>query len=326
MTEDFPAIRRTGIGGRPRLAPGVYTDIPEAEYHADPFAQISLSSGVAKLLISQSPRHAWTAHPRLNPEYVAPDRKQFDLGSAAHAILLDDRPERVAVIDAADYRTKAAKEARAAAVEDGRLPLLEDQYGRTMEMVRAARSQLAKNNDGKVFLEGGSSEITLGWMDHNVMCRARIDRLSADGTIIFDYKTTAASAHPDAYRRTSISLQQSFQAAFYLRGFKECFPCMPPPQWRWIVQEDYPPYALSVLAPDAAALDIAYNDVDLALSIWRECIRDGDWPCYPSVTATLETPPWEITRAETIKSKLGGRGAHDPQAIRDLIYNWQAPI
>lgn len=310
---------------RPLLNHGVHRNIPDQLYHADPFKTISLSSGVAKILITQSPRHAWTAHPRLNPDWRAESAATFDIGKAAHALLLDDGPERVVLIPADDYRTKAAKESRADAIRNGQLPLLVWQYTDAMKMVVAARDQLAANPDGKIFLAGGETELTLGWIDQNVMCRGRLDKLSACGRFIFDYKTTAASAHPDAYRRISISLQQAFQAAFYLRGFRACFPDAPMPEWRWIVQENYPPFALSILKPDAAALEIAQNDVDLALSIWRTCIREDNWPLYPSVTATLETPPWEISRAEMIKAKLGGRGAHDAQAIHDLLYNWQAP-
>src|SRR5262245_50563917 len=68
--------------------PGIY-DIPLAEYLADPCPAPSLSASIAHILLSQSPRHAWEAHPRLNPHYEPEEAEAFDLGTAAHAYLLE---------------------------------------------------------------------------------------------------------------------------------------------------------------------------------------------------------------------------------------------
>lgn len=79
--------------------PGVYPDIPEADYHADPCPTPSLSSSIGKELVNRSPWHAWTKHPRLNPEVEPDNRASFDLGSAAHAFMLADK-QRFKIIDA----------------------------------------------------------------------------------------------------------------------------------------------------------------------------------------------------------------------------------
>ena len=67
--------------------PGLY-DMPEADYHADPCPEPSLSSTLARLMVNRSPRHAWTASPRLNPDHEPVNKETFDVGRAAHAVLL----------------------------------------------------------------------------------------------------------------------------------------------------------------------------------------------------------------------------------------------
>ena len=95
----------------------IHTDIAAAAYHADPAPEPSLSSSVARILVERSPRHAWWAHPRLNPDF-APDRGSdaAAVGSAVHAVALEGEWDRIAFIEAPDWRTKAAKEARSNAL------------------------------------------------------------------------------------------------------------------------------------------------------------------------------------------------------------------
>src|ERR1700677_1036911 len=96
------------------LEQGIFNLSAEA-YHADPCPTASLSSSIAGILLDQSPSHAWLAHPRLNPNYVRESAdSRFDLGSAAHMMLLEQREDRIVRVSADDWRTKAAKEARAA--------------------------------------------------------------------------------------------------------------------------------------------------------------------------------------------------------------------
>src|SRR3979411_2799004 len=71
-----------------RLPVGLHFDVQAADYHADPCERPSLSSSIAKILIEKTPRHAWTAHPWLNPNFVPKQDSKFDLGSAVHELML----------------------------------------------------------------------------------------------------------------------------------------------------------------------------------------------------------------------------------------------
>src|SRR5687767_13860747 len=182
------------------LAPGIY-DVPADTYHADP-APPSLSASICKLLCQRSPRHAWEAHPALNPEFVRVEEKKFDAGTAAHAMLLDG-DDICEVIDAQDWRTNKAKDARDAARANGKVPLLAGQYEQVQNMVTAARWQLETVDAAPPLLEHGKPEQTLIWQEGDVTCRALVDWLHDDHTAVDDLKTTTGSANPAdwAHRR-----------------------------------------------------------------------------------------------------------------------------
>ena len=122
-------------GMRPRMEPGVY-DLDAAAYHADPCPEPSLSSSIGKLIVGRSPLHAKCAHPRLNPDYQPRESGKFDLGSTVHKLILGKGAEVVA-IEADDWRTKAAKEARDTARGDGKTPMLVGQLERAVLMYEA---------------------------------------------------------------------------------------------------------------------------------------------------------------------------------------------
>ena len=49
----------------PIKEPGLYPNVTAKDYHADCCESVSLNSTIAKILVSQSPKHAWLKHPRL---------------------------------------------------------------------------------------------------------------------------------------------------------------------------------------------------------------------------------------------------------------------
>lgn len=277
------------------LAPGLHTLLAD-DYHRDPCAAPSLSASVASILISASPAHAHAAHPKLNPDLVRTEKAHYDIGTAAHALLLESRPfeDVVEVIDAADWRTNTAKEAALEARDNGRIPLLTHVAEQTQLMVAAARTQLAAHHADPTPLTDGTPEQTIVWQDNGVWCRARIDWLRDDLTAIDDLKTTSRSASPYAYTRALFNVGGDIQAAFYLRGIRAL--TGKSPVFRWIVIETKPPFALSIVSPGPAVLELASSKVDFALNLWRRCLETGTWPAYPPEVAYADLPSWEESR------------------------------
>lgn len=270
------------------LGPGIHA-IPAERYHEDPCEQPSLTSTIARILATDSPLHAWTAHPRLNPAFENTEAGHFDLGTAAHSLLLEGEAN-VEVCDFDSWRTKAAQEQRDAAYEAGKQPLLTHQWVELERMVQAAGKQLEAVNADPVIFAAGHAEQTLIWTEGDVTCRARLDWLHDDNTAIDDYKTTSRSANPESFSRTLFNMGYDVQAAMYLRGL-EALTGMSA-QWRWVVQETTPPYALSVVAMTPQALSLANEKVEYAITRWRECRASGRWPGYPTQVCYAELPGW----------------------------------
>lgn len=305
------------------LGPGIHDAIAADIYHADPCAVPSLSASIAKVMLDQSPRHAWMKHPRLNPHFEKAQKRDFDIGSAAHALMLEGE-EAFVLVEADSYRTKAAQEARDEAYAAGKTPLLARQIDEIHAMVRAARAQIARHEEASEAFDPrlGRPEQTMIWQEGDVTCRSRIDWLPASGNALFDYKTTT-SAHPDDFTRRAYDLGHDVTAAFYLRGLH----ALTGREWRYrfVVQETSPPYALSVCEIEPASLGMAARKVSCAIDLWRWCLAHGAWPGYPSRVAYIQAPPWEEHRwiereeRELMLSDMG-------DDAREFLLNWQAPV
>lgn len=274
------------------VKPGIHAMSAES-YHADPCERPSLSASMAHILCTSSPAHAWVAHPKLNPAFERQDDAKYDVGTVAHALLLQGEDVAV-VVDAPDWRTNAAKEERNAARAAGQIPLLAKHWDEVRAMVAATRQQLDKIDTAPALFADGKPEQTLVWEDDGVMCRARIDWLHDDLSAIDDYKSTKASANPEMWSRTLFGIGADVQAPFYLRGLKALRGANP--EFRYVVQETYPPYALSVVSLSPDVLALADAKVDYALATWRTCLADDTWPAYPTRVCWAELPPWEETR------------------------------
>jgi hypothetical protein len=263
-------------------------------YHADPCPEPSLSCSIAKLLVTRgsTPLHAWFEHPRLNPAYAPEEEQKFDLGKAAHSLMLKD-PQEFEIVDAPDWRTKAAQERREVARIAGKIPLLAHQFKEAQAMVEAADAQLDGHEEGsEFFVEGhGWPERTMIWREGDVWCRARLDWLPEIPKLYPDYKSTSASADPRVWQNAAFANGFDIQASFYCRGLRALG--IDKPEFRFVVQENYAPYALSVIQLSPGLIDLADRKVELAIEIWRACVRDNVWPGYGTHTAHIETRAWD---------------------------------
>lgn len=275
---------------------GIHADISEAAYHADPCPAPSLSSSIARLLLRRSPLHAWHAHPRLNPQ---PDERDgteaSDAGSILHKMLLGKGAD-ITVIDAPDWRTKAAKEAREAAREAGHTPVLKAALAELHDAARDIRHQLQSHPEGCMLFEPGIPEATLIWREGPVWCRARIDYLLHDDRAPpLDLKTTKLSAAPGEWERRLIT-EYAIQCAFYRRGLaalRRATPAM-----RFIVGEQDAPHAVAVMCAAPSLQAWADAEVERAIGLWSRCITRGEWPGYPPHTAHIEAPGWLLSQQE----------------------------
>ena len=237
---------------------------------------------------SQSWRHALA---EVSGEALPEVSPAMDLGTAFHAVLLEG-VAAVEIIEAADFRTKAAREARDAARAAGRVPLLPQTFQDLQAMVTAAKLQLDALEEPMLLLpEAGIAEASIFWTeDGGIECRATPDWLSLDHRMICDLKTTSGSAHPAAFARVLWDKGYGIQEAWYRRAVKRVHGVAA--EFRFIVVETFPPYALSVVSLDPEAQAFADQQVEAGLAEWRRCVETGHWPAYPARVAYAEVPPW----------------------------------
>lgn len=278
---------------------GIYK-ISFDEYLADPCDKPSLSRSTIRDLISKTPRHAFWNHPKLNPDFKAEESEtKFDIGTVAHSIFLEGY--NIAVkIDAEDWRTKSAKEARDNARAQGKVPLLVSQYGDVMAMVSAAHVAL-KESDICIHISDGDSELTYVWREGDTCCRARLDWISKDRTLILDYKTAGRLAHPEEFSRNIVAYGYDIQDSFYRRGVKKIEET--DPTFVFMVQETEAPYLCSFIELDLQFRDMGEQKVKRGLHIWRECMETNRWPDYSGHIYTIEPPSYALASWEYNKLK-----------------------
>lgn len=268
--------------------PGVFEDLPDAVYHSDPVKGGSLSStGARKLLPPSAP--AKFRYDQLHPR--APKR-EFDLGHAAHHLVLGTGPE-LRIIDHDDYRKKAAQQERDAAYADGAVPLLSHEYDQVEDMAAALRADRVASS---VLIAGtGRTELTLVWRDvvTGVMKRSRLDYLrdTLDGrTLVVDYKT-ARSAEPAAISKALGDHGYHQQLDFYVDGVLE-LGLGKNPVPLLVVQEKEPPYLVTVVVIAKSAMDWGGVLNRTATDIYARCLRENNWPGYTTDITAAVLPPY----------------------------------
>ncbi|MCA0452192.1 MAG: PD-(D/E)XK nuclease-like domain-containing protein [Proteobacteria bacterium] len=306
--------------------PGLYHDVPEATYHADPCPEPSLSHSVAVALLDQSPAHARAMHPRLGGESEWDPSSAADIGKAIHAGLTRTSAA-IVVVDAKDWRTNDAKDQRAAAHAAGKVPLLKHQQEAVWDATLNARMQIQKHEIAPDW-KAGRGEVTVVWREtingFSFWCRARIDWLpDGDAPAFYDVKTTTGSADPDMWSRRLFDGGYDVQAAFYRRGLRAVgFKRMR--EARFVVLEQAAPHALSVVALDPQAVHMADEKVERAMELWAACLKRETWPGYPARICYAEAKPWEITKHAERQERARERRELKGDIAAELMH-WQAP-
>lgn len=244
----------------------------------------ALSSGLCNTLLTQSAYHA-----RWQQQHPDNDSTpESDLGTAIHDCLLEG-VDRIAAIDAPDWRTKAAKEAREAARAEGKIPMLAHKVARVEEAVKAAKAFLPTSELAGAF-ESGKPEQTVIWQEDSMLCKARPDWLSDKWHI--SVKTTDGSANPESWiRRQLTPMGYDVALIFYERGLRAHNLNV---QSRILVIEQNPPYGCCVIGLAPSKRDYADGRVERAINVWKKCAASGRYPAYPTETCFAEAQPWEM--------------------------------
>ena len=274
-----------------RLAPEMRDGLPAEAYHADR-TSIS-SSGLRALLAPGCP-----AQFRYEQDQPPAPKKTFDLGHAAHKLVLGEGPELV-VVEGARWDTNVAK-AKIREIRDRKgIPLKQAEFDQVHAMAAALRAHPLA---GPLLAPGtGLAEQSLYWTDPGtgVRCRVRPDWLKQlpDLTLCIDYKT-CADASPVAVSRAIRDHSYHQQDAFYIDGIQAV---LAPDEVRFvfIFQSKTAPYLITVRELHQQDRDIGRARNDRALHIYAECEATGHWPDWTGPTTDIPQigmPTWDTIR------------------------------
>lgn len=277
-------------------APGLY-DMTNEEYHADPVPDGSLSSSGARKILDKTPAHFHydLTHPHHSDA--------FDLGTAAHSMILENDTTGIAVVDAPNWMTKAAKEARDEARAKGLTPLLVKDYEQVVEMA----GQIKLHKEAMFLLSNGTPEKSAFWQhETGVWLRARFDWLPnhrGPGLLLTDYKTSV-SADRFKFAKSAADFGYHQQAAFYIDAAK-ALGLSKDPGMAFVVQEKTAPYLVNVIELDEEAIQTGRALNERAIRIYQQCKTTDTWPGY-RMGDPVPLPKWAIYDAD---NKLGAQAA-----------------
>lgn len=278
----------------------IITGMSADEYHSDPMPTPSLSSSIAHTLISRSPLHAWSQHPRLGGVPREPT-KSLDAGSLIHALLLGAGKE-LAILDVDDFKTKAAREARDAARAEGLLPIKRTD----LDAAEAVAVQLRKRFAEYGLTFEGLKEIVVTWSETaddgtEVLCRGMMDHFARP--VIDDLKS-CRSAHPNACQRHVDGYGYAIQWAAYTSAAAKLYPDLAGRiDMRFVFFELLPPYAVTPVRLSGTFRELGERRWRRAVNTWARCLREKRWPGYVDGWTELEAPPWALS--QDIEQQMG---------------------
>jgi hypothetical protein len=276
-------------GPDPITEPGIY-DMTNEEYHSHRYALSS--SGARKLLAPSCP-----AIFRYEQDHEQPTKKVWDIGNAAHRLVLGDGPE-LRLVDYERWDTKVAKAEVAEARAEGAVPLKRAEYDQVHDMADALRRHPVAS---LLFdPEHGTAERSLFWRDEKtgVMRRARLDWLPnprSGRLIIPDYKT-CRSANPEKLQKDIDEYGYHQQDDWYRSGCHALGIADETSAFVFVCQEKAAPYVITVIEVNATARRIGAARNRRALETFAACAESGYWPGYSDDVVPLALPAWAETR------------------------------
>jgi hypothetical protein len=271
----------------PIRTPMVVDGMPDEVYHRDPVDGGSLSHSGLKTILDVPARFL---HERENGR--AP-KDHFDFGHAAHHYVIGVG-QRIARIDAADWRKTEAKTARVEARARGHVPMLAHDDDRARRMAEAVR---AHRRAGALFdPKRGVAERVFVWFDEEfgVWRRAKFDFLTrtASGRLVgVDYKSTQGKVSPDAIGDAAYKFGYYTQDPYY-RDALRALGLDDDPGFLFVTQEKDAPHLVTVSELDAEAKAWGAMKVRQGLARYADCVETGRFPDYADDIVTVSLPRW----------------------------------
>lgn len=271
---------------------GLIHDMPASDYFdADAFGSTSI-----RLLSDPEISLQEVKHLLEHDEH----KKAYDVGTLAHALILEGGLDHLIVeVDADDYRTKAAREARDSAYAENKIPVNHSEWATMMQPIHGMQAAVYHHDIARDLLTDHDPEVSIFWEQYGVPMKARIDALHQSKGIAVDLKTVR-SARPNDVRKQISDLGYYVQQQHYLNGLKAVtgFDM----DWYFVTVGKEAPHPVSVHKMSPDALEQAQARIEYAIARYKQAQEHG-WTGYTAVYEQQLTP-WERIKNETLEEQL----------------------
>ena len=251
-----------------------------------------LTPSLARTLLAKSPAHARIECPYFFDYTPREPSAAMIEGTIVDEMLIGD-PGRIVVVDAPDWRTKAAKEQRDEATAAGKIPALPETAERCAMLAARLRDALERNG---VDIAVAALKRRLFWRSGNVECSGEPDIVDHGYAppMIIDIKTTTICPTSVNWTRHTASMGYDIQAAAYCEAVDA-------KGFAWLVIETEPPYSVVMHVASSALLRVGQRQWDDAKKLWAECLANNDFPGPEG--GIIDPAPWQTSDEITFTEK-----------------------
>ena len=259
-----------------------------------------LSPTTAKKILNRSPLHAYHGHRLLGGGDDDKPSKAKDTGKILEALIYNASTDDFVVLDFPNFKKKEAQDSRDAVYEAGKVPVLEEDWGRFQVSANLIKQNLI---DQGVVFNGGEYQKKIEWTCDltGANCKGYLDYYK-DG-IIWDLKTCQDAGHAAVWRSIT-NFGYDVQYAAYTDGIESLDPSLlGRSRFIFAFCEVDAPYAVQLYELSERKKDIGRNKWHEAKRQWVNCLESGIWPSYFSGIGIIDAKPWETDFMEQIEIK-----------------------
>ena len=270
------------------------------EMSGDPTEKICLSSSVAKVLVERSPLHAWCKHRLLGGNRQDRTAATED-GKIYETLIFGLQDEKIEVVEAADWRTNAAKDARASIERAGKIAILAPKYAEYANTAGMIKGGMERGG----FVMNGAIQKKLQWEKDGVDCKAYLDHFVRTEGRIDDLKCVA-DASPAAVANHMVKYGYDIQEAAYTEAAETLYPdLIGRVKFTFWFAEKELPYAVQPYTTTGMMKELGRRKWDFAKRVWAGCLSGNVWPGYGEGILSVEAKPWHLQAQEDREGGVG---------------------
>lgn len=280
--------------------PGFYPNMDPVTYFSEPCPSPAFTQSGVKTLLGKTPADFADDHPAINGGMdKAKASAEMLHGDIVHQLALG-KGRGYQIIEAADFRTKVAQEAKQTAIDSGFTPVLAHKYGEGRVQAELLKSRIAETLTflGSKMGHGTrtwdyQTEVVMIWKEDDVWARGMLDVWCPDLGVILDPKITKC-IYDDRLDGQISKMGWDIQSTLYRRGVASIRPELA----GRVVFENILLHPennrMRNIQIDEAQRYACEQDIEHALGIFRKCLTANAWPGFPIEASVRTMPGWKL--------------------------------